>query len=145
MKKIELLAPAGDLHRAKVALMYGADAVYIGGKEFSLRARASNFTLENIEAIVEFAHKMNKKVYVTTNIIPHDEDLPNLENYLRALEKIQVDAIIASSLHIVKTAREVAPKLEVHLSTQASTTNSEAIKFWQELGVTRVVLLEKLH
>ncbi len=140
MKKIELLAPAGDLNRAKVALMYGADAVYIGGKEFSLRARASNFTLENIEAIVEFAHKMNKKVYVTTNIIPHDEDLPNLENYLRALEKIQVDAIIASSLHIVKTAREVAPKLEVHLSTQASTTNSEAIKFWQELGVTRVVL-----
>lgn len=144
MNKIELLAPAGDLGRAQIALMYGADAVYIGGKEFSLRARASNFTLENIEHIVKFAHKLNKKVYVTTNILPHDEDLPNLENYLKALEQIEVDAIIASSLFIVQTAARVAPKLEIHLSTQASTANSEALKFWQALGVKRVVLAREL-
>ena len=103
MRKVELLAPAGNLEKAKIALLYGADAVYVGGKQFSLRARASNFTIENLEELVKFADKMNKKVYVTTNIIPHDEDLNGLEEYLLQLEKIGVTAIITSSLHIIKT------------------------------------------
>jgi putative protease len=144
MKRPELLAPAGDLERAKIALMYGADAVYVGGKEFSLRARASNFTLENIKDLVEFAHGLGKKVYLTTNIVPHDEDLVHLEEYLKSLEDLGVDAVIASSLHIVKTALKVAPKLEVHLSTQASTANSASIAFWKELGVRRVVLAREV-
>lgn len=140
MRKVELLAPAGNLEKAKIALLYGADAVYVGGKQFSLRARASNFTIENLEELVKFADQMNKKVYVTTNIIPHDEDLNGLEEYLLQLEKIGVTAIITSSLHIIKTALRITPKLEVHLSTQMSTTNSSTIKFYQNLGVSRVVL-----
>lgn len=140
MHKVELLAPAGNLEKAKIALLYGADAVYVGGKQFSLRARASNFTIENLEELVKFADKMNKKVYVTTNIIPHDEDLNGLEEYLLQLEKIGVTAIITSSLHIIKTALRITPKLEVHLSTQMSTTNSKTIEFYQNLGVSRVVL-----
>ncbi len=140
MRKVELLAPAGNLEKAKIALLYGADAVYVGGKQFSLRARASNFTIENLEELVKFADKMNKKVYVTTNIIPHDEDLNGLEEYLLQLEKIGVTAIITSSLHIIKTALRITPKLEVHLSTQMSTTNSKTIEFYQNLGVSRVVL-----
>ena len=94
LKKVELLAPAGNLEKAKIALTYGADAVYVGGKQFSLRARASNFTIENLKELVLFAKKLNKKVYVTTNIIPHDEDLTGLEEYLLNLEQIGVNAII---------------------------------------------------
>lgn len=140
MRKVELLAPAGNLEKAKIALLYGADAVYVGGKQFSLRARASNFTIENLEELVKFADGMNKKVYVTTNIIPHDEDLNGLEEYLLQLEKIGVTAIITSSLHIIKTALRITSTLEVHLSTQMSTTNSKTIEFYQNLGVSRVVL-----
>lgn len=140
MNKIELLAPAGNLEKAKLALLYGADAVYVGGKQFSLRARASNFTNDDIEELCNFAHGLNKKVYVTMNIIPHDEDLENLEQYLLHLEKVGVNAIITSSLFIIKTAERVAPKLERHISTQMSITNSEAIKHWKLMGASRVVL-----
>lgn len=140
MRKVELLAPAGNLEKAKIALLYGADAVYVGGKQFSLRARASNFTIENLEELVKFAGELNKKVYVTTNIIPHDEDLEGLEEYLLNLESIGVTAIITSSLYIIKTALRIAPKLEVHLSTQMSTTNSSTISFYKDLGISRVVL-----
>ena len=144
MNKVELLAPAGNLEKAKIALMYGADAVYVGGKVFSLRARASNFSVSEIKELVDFAHKLNKKVYVTMNIIPHDTDFTGLEEYLIDLENAKVDAIIVSSLYIIKKAREIVPSLEVHLSTQKSTTNVPTIEYYQNFGVTRVVLAREV-
>lgn len=144
MNKVELLAPAGNLEKAKIALLYGSDAVYVGGKEFSLRARASNFTKEDLEELSRFAHNLGKKVYVTCNIIPHDEDFKGLEPYLTYLNQIGIDAIITSSLAIMVTAKKTTPKLEVHVSTQMSITNSKAIQFWQSIGVTRVVLAREV-
>ena len=139
MKKPELLAPAGDLEKLKIAITYGADAVFIGGKEFSLRARASNFSIDDIEEAVQFANSHNAKVYVTTNIIPHNENLDHLEDYLKKLERVGVHAIICADPFIIDTAIKKT-NLEVHLSTQQSVTNSEAIAFFAELGVKRVVL-----
>lgn len=144
MKKVELLAPAGSLDKAKIALMYGADAVYVGGKQFSLRARASNFELEDLKELSEFAHERNKKVYVTMNIIPHDEDLHGLDEYLKYLESIKIDAIITSSRYIMSRALEVAPNVERHLSTQMSTTNSLSIDYYKKIGVERVVLAREV-
>lgn len=140
MNKIELLAPAGDLNRLKIAVLYGADAVYIGGKQFSLRSRASNFDICDIEEGVKFAKAHGSRVHVTVNMIPHEEDLEGLEAYLKELERIGVTAIIAASPSIITTAKRVAPKLEVHLSTQHSSTNSKTIEFWKQQGVDRVVL-----
>ena len=139
MKKVELLAPAGDLERLKIALLYGADAVYIGGSIFSLRANAQNFTLEEIKEGVEFAHKLNKKVYVTVNIVMHNKELKHIEEYLKELEKLNIDAIIASDPAIINIAL-TKTSLHVHLSTQNCTTNKEAAKFWREKGVERIVL-----
>ena len=139
-KNIELLAPAGSLEKLKIAILYGANAVYIGGKKFSLRARANNFTLENIKEACEFAKEHGAKIFVTMNIIPHEEDFDGLEEYLRYLEDVGVSAIITSSMHIIETCLKVAPKLEVHLSTQLSATNSLACKYYQSIGVKRVVL-----
>ena len=139
MRKIELLAPAGDLEKLKVALVYGADAVFIGGREFSLRSKASNFTLEEIKEGVDFAHKLNKKVHVTCNIVMHNNDVEPLKEYLIALDKIGVDAIITSSLHMVKLAKEYT-SLEVHISTQQSILNTEAVNSFKSLGADRVVL-----
>ncbi|MBP3504430.1 MAG: U32 family peptidase [Bacilli bacterium] len=140
MNKIELLAPAGNLEKAKIALLYGADAVYVGGKSFSLRARASNFTISDILDLCNFAHGINKKVYVTMNIIPHDEDLNDLEKYLKDLDSCGVDAIITSSLFIIKTCENIAPRIERHVSTQMSITNSNTINHWKQMNVSRVVL-----
>ena len=136
---IELLAPAGNLEKLKIAILYGADAVFIGGKEFSLRSRASNFTLSDIKEGCEFAHKHNAKVHVTTNILPHNDNLEGLKEYLINLEKCGVDAIICASLYIMTTALKYT-NLEVHVSTQDSIANSEAIKFYEKLGAKRVVL-----
>ncbi|MCI6716429.1 MAG: U32 family peptidase [Bacilli bacterium] len=144
MKKVELLAPAGNLEKAKIALLYGADAVYVGGKEFSLRARASNFTREDLKDLSEFAHNLNKKMYVTCNIIPHNEDFAGLDDYLKFLSEIGVDAIITSSLGLIQKAKVIAPNVEIHISTQTSITNSKAIKFWQTVGATRVVLAREV-
>lgn len=144
MKKVELLAPAGNLEKAKIALLYGADAVYVGGKEFSLRARASNFTRDDLKELSKFAHNLNKKMYVTCNIIPHNEDFEGLENYLKFLSEIGVDAIITSSLGLIQKAKVIAPNVEIHISTQTSITNSKAIKFWQTVGATRVVLAREV-
>ena len=135
----ELLAPAGDLERLKIALKYGADAVYIGGPLLNLRANAINFTMDEIKEGVQFAHSLNKKVYVTVNIVLHNEELEELDKYLKNLEECNVDAIIVSDPAIVKEALEKT-NLEVHLSTQASTLNIEACKFWKEQGVSRIVL-----
>lgn len=144
MSKIELLAPAGNLEKAKIALLYGADAVYVGGKSFSLRARASNFSIQDIEKLCEFAHKRNKKVYVTANIIPHDEDMKEIDSYLFALKNAKVDAIITSSLTILTKARELVPTIERHVSTQMSITNHYAIDFYKDLGCSRVVLAREV-
>ena len=139
-KTIELLAPAGDLARLKTAVRYGADAVYLGGKRFSLRSRASNFELEDIAEGVRFAREYGAHVHVTVNIIPHEDDFDGLDEYLRQLESIGVHAVIVASLTIVRRVKTVAPKLEVHLSTQMSSTNSQAVRFYQRLGADRVVL-----
>ena len=139
MKKIELLAPAGDLDRLKLALLYGADAVYIGGKEMSLRSHASNFTIEDIKEGVEFAHKLNKKVYITCNMVMHNDDKQNALNYLKELKKCKVDGIITSSLDLINLNNKFVGN-EMHISTQLSTLNLEAIKFYQKYNVTRVVL-----
>lgn len=137
---IELLAPAGDLEKLKFALHYGADAVYIGGQNFSLRANAKNFSLEDIEKGVRYAHELGKKVYVTVNIIFHNEDANHLEEYLKKLENIGVDAIIVSDLYVVKLVQKLALSLEVHLSTQASVLNEKSALFYKKLGVKRIVL-----
>src|SRR5690606_8109770 len=126
---IELLAPAGDLEKLKIAILYGADAVFIGGTEFSLRARASNFTLSDIKEGCEFAHQFNKKVYVTTNIIPHHEDMSGLLDYLKGLEEAGVDAIISASPYIIDTALKQT-NLEVHISTQQSAMNINTVNYW---------------
>lgn len=144
MNKVELLAPCGSLEKLKIAVLYGADAVYIGGKKFSLRARASNFSMEDIKEGTAFAHKHNAKVFVTMNIVPHDEDFDGLEEYLKELESFKVDAIIVSSLYIASVAKRIAPLLEVHLSTQASTLNHLAVDAYKKLGFDRVVLGREL-
>lgn len=137
---IELLAPAGDLEKLKYAFHYGADAVYIGGKNFSLRANAKNFSLEEIALGVSYAHERQKKVYVTVNIVLHNEDAEGLEEYLTRLSEIDVDAVIVSDIYIVKLIQEKKIPLEVHLSTQASVLNKYAADFYKNLGVKRIVL-----
>ena len=139
MKKVELLAPAGNLEKLKVALTYGADAVFIGGKEFSLRSKASNFSFEEIKEGCEFAHRLGKKIHVTCNIVMHNNDVNHLEEYLINLEKAGVDAIITSSLFMVKLCKKLT-NMEVHISTQQSIMNQEAINFWMSQGADRVVL-----
>jgi putative protease len=143
MKKPELLSPAGDLEKLKIAIIYGADAVYIGGKKFSLRSRASNFDIPDIKEACDFAHQYNRKVFVTTNIIPHNDNLNGLKEYLMELEGAGVDAIICASPVIIDTAKQYT-SLEVHISTQLSTTNAETANFWFEEGAKRVVLAREL-
>lgn len=138
MSKIELLAPAGDLERLKLALFYGADAVYIGGA-FNLRANADNFSLSDIKEGVEYAHKFGKKVYVTVNIAMHNKEVKEVLLYLKDLDKIGVDAIIVSDPAVIKMALNNT-NLTIHLSTQASTLNKEAALFWKNEGVSRIVL-----
>ncbi len=142
--KVELLAPAGDLERLKVAIEYGADAIYIGGKQFSLRARASNFSLEDIKEAVEYAHQRNRKVFVTVNMIPHNSDFEGLKEYLQQLDEINVDAIICASAAILTMAKELNLKMEVHISTQQTTTNSVAISYWQNKKADRIVLAREV-
>jgi len=141
---IELLAPAKDLAKAKIAIMYGADAVYVGGKYFSLRSRASNFSLDDLISLVKFAKPYGAKVYVTVNIIFHDEDFYGVEEYLEALEEIGVNGIIVSSLAILTIAKKVAPKLECRISTQLSVCNSEAVEQLSLYNADMVVLAREL-
>ena len=140
MNKIELLAPAGDLERLKVAFSYGADAVYIGGSKYSLRANAKNFTLDEIKEALLYAHNLNKKVYVAVNIIFHDADTKELDEYLKALSDLKVDAIIASDILVVERINFLKLPLEIHISTQASNLNYESVKFWQNLNAKRIVM-----
>lgn len=143
-KKIELLSPAGDLERLKIALLYGADAVYIGGREYSLRANATNFSIEEIKEACSFAHKLGKKVYQTVNIVFHNEDIAGIYDYLKEAVDAGIDAFIVSDPFIISYIRKNFPQVEVHVSTQNSTTNIETVKFFQKEGVARVVPAREL-
>ena len=137
--KPELLAPAGDLERLKIALLYGADAVYIGGPFLGLRANAINFTFDEIKEGCEFAHKLGKKVHVTVNIVLHNQEIKVVEEYLKKIEECGADAVIISDPAIIEITLKIT-KMDIHLSTQASTLNYETCKFWNNLGVKRIVL-----
>ena len=140
VKKPELLAPAGSLEKLKIAIRYGADAVFIGGQEFGLRSNAQNFSLDDIREGVEFARQFGAKIYVTTNIIAHNENIEGLEDYLMALGEIDIAGIIVADPLVIEACKRVAPKIELHLSTQQSTMNHLAVKFWENEGLHRVVL-----
>ena len=140
MKRIELLSPAGDLERLKVTLLYGADAVYIGGQQYSLRANANNFSIDEIREGCEFAHKLGKKVHLTLNIVFHNEDMDGVEEYIKDVVDAGIDAFIVSDPFIISYIKKNYPNVQVHLSTQNSTSNYEAIKFFESEGVDRVVL-----
>ena len=144
MKKIELLAPAGNFSKLKTAVYYGADAVYLGGKSFSLRAFSDNFTDEELIEAVKFAHVKNVKIYVTVNIFARNSDFEKAVDYFRFLEKIGVDAVLITDVGLISLCKAVAPKLKIHLSTQANTLNKYAVKFWGEQGLERVVLAREL-
>ncbi len=141
---VELLAPAGNFEKLKTALYFGADAVYLGGKHFSLRTFADNFTDEELREATHFAHSMQKKVYTAVNIYARNADFSLLKDYFESLEQTGVDGVIVSDPGIVYFVKKVAPKLCIHLSTQANTTNKYAVKFWSEQGVSRVVLAREL-
>ena len=143
-KKIELLAPAGDLEKLKICVLYGANAVYIGGKAFSLRSASNNFTEEEMNEGVEFAHSRNCKVYIACNVYPNDSDKEEIDKYLLSLDKIGVDAIIVSSLYMMQRAKELGCKFELHVSTQESSANNLSIDFFKDVGATRVVLAREL-
>lgn len=139
-KRVEILAPAGDLEKLKFAVLYGANAVFVGGKNFSLRAKASNFTIQDLEQGAKFCHEHGAKLYVTVNVYPHDEILKQIDDYLLDLDKINIDAIIVSSPYIVQRAKTLGCNFECHISTQVTTNNSQAIKYYEEMGCERVVL-----
>lgn len=144
MNKPEILAPAGNLEKLKTAILFGADAVYLGGSKLNLRAFADNFSDEELKEGIEFAHSRGKRVYVTINVFPHNEDLEGLEEYLIQLQNLNVDAILVSDPGIIMTAREVVPNLEIHLSTQANNVNWKSGLFWHKQGVKRIVLAREL-
>ena len=143
-KNPELLAPAGTMEKLQMALAYGADAAYLGGAQFGLRAFGGNFTNEEIRAAVNLAHGVGKKIYVTVNVFPHNEDLVSLPDYLRFLADVEVDAVLVADLGVFMLARKVAPQLPVHISTQANNVNWRTVRAWQELGAERVVLAREL-
>lgn len=142
--KAELLAPAGSLEKLKMAVVYGADAVYLGGEAFGLRAYADNFTIDDLKDGVKFAHERGKKVYITMNIFPHNEDLLEMPEYIKEVERIGVDAIILSDPGVLSLVKETAPDMEIHLSTQANNTNWMSANFWHKQGVKRIVLAREL-
>jgi U32 family peptidase len=144
MTKPELLAPAGNLEKLKTAINFGADAVYLGGNKLNLRAFANNFENDELYEGIKYAHDRGKKVYVTLNVFPHNEDLDGLEEYLKELYELNVDAVIVSDPGIIMTAREVVPELELHLSTQANNVNWKSAQFWHKQGIKRIVLAREL-
>lgn len=144
VKKPELLAPAGNLEKLKIAVHYGADAVFIGGQEYGLRSNADNFTLEEIKEGVDFAKKYGAKIYVTTNIFAHNENIDGLEEYLSGLRDAGIAGIIVADPLIIETCKRIAPEIELHLSTQQSVTNWKTVQFWKEQGINRVVLAREL-
>ena len=144
MKKIELLSPAGDLERLKVTLLYGADACYIGGYKYGLRANAVNFSIDEIKEACKFAHNLGKKVYLTMNMVFHNEDYEEVKDYIKEVVESGIDAFILSELNLVKYIKENYPNVEVHISTQNTNTNYLSVKFLKSLGVDRVVLAREV-
>lgn len=144
MKKIELLAPAGDLEKLKIAVLYGADAVYLGGTNFGLRAKAKNFDYDQMKEGVEFAHANDVKVYVTCNIFAHNEDFEEMADYFKELEELKVDAILVADPGVFALARKTVPNMPIHISTQANNTNYMSALFWKNLGATRIVMAREL-
>ena len=144
IKKPELLAPAGNLEKLKMAVLYGADAVYLGGKSFGLRAFGGNFSREELKEAMDFAHARGKKVYVTVNIFPHNGDLEGLPDYLQYLQSIQADALLVADLGVFMMCRKLIPDMELHISTQANNTNWASVNAWKELGASRVVLAREM-
>lgn len=141
---MEILSPAGNMEKLKTAIYFGADAVYVAGKKFGLRAFAGNFDENELKEAVDFVHSNGKKIYVTVNIVAHNSDFDGLDEYLKFLEKIGVDAIIVSDIGIIRLAKQVAPKLEIHVSTQANVTNKYVAKFYADLGAKRIVIAREL-
>ncbi len=144
MRRPELLIPAGSLENLKIAVKYGADAVYIGGEVFSLRAKAKNFTMEQMREGIEFAHKYGVKVYITANIIPHNSDIEIARNYFKEIKDLNADAIIVADPGVLMLVKEYLPEMEIHLSTQANNTNYASMNFWHSLGVKRIVAAREM-
>ncbi|WP_334308035.1 U32 family peptidase [Anaerotignum propionicum] len=144
MNKPELLAPAGDLEKLKIAVLYGADAVYIGGEAYGLRAKAKNFGLDTMAEGIRFAHDHGAKVYITANIFAHNADFEGMAEYFKAVEKIGADALIISDLGVFSVAKEAVPNMEIHVSTQANNTNYMSASMWYKLGAKRVVIAREL-
>lgn len=144
MKKPELLAPAGSLEKLKTAFIYGADAVYIGGEEFSLRVAAENFTIGEMAEGVKYAHERGKKVYLTANIIPHNKDIDEYAEFIKSAYEIGIDAVLVSDLGMFAITKEVCPDLEIHISTQANNVNYKSAKMWHEMGAKRVVVAREM-
>ena len=140
MKKPELLAPGGSLEKLKTAIDYGADAVYIGGESFSLRVAAENFSFEDMKEGIEYAHARGKKVYLTANIIPHNDDLDDVRNYITEIRPLGFDGVLIADLGLFGIMREIAPEIPIHISTQANNTNYQSALMWHKLGAARVVL-----
>lgn len=144
MRNIELLAPANNIETLKIACIFGADAVYIGGANFGLRAAAKNFTDEELKEAINYAHSLNKKVFITINIYANNSDIDGIKDYLNNLNNIKPDAVIISDLGVFKLAKNILKDIELHISTQANTTNYEAFNFYYELGASRVVAAREL-
>lgn len=143
-KRIELLAPAGDMERLKINLLYGADAVYMGGQQYSLRANATNFSIEEIKEACDFAHKLNKKVYLTLNIVFHNEDMDGVEEYIKDVVDAGIDAFIVSDPFIISHIKDIYPNVEAHLSTQNGACNYKSVEYFKNEGINRVVLAREL-
>lgn len=141
---MELLAPVGDKNKLKLAIHYGADAVYLASKRFGLRTFAGNFDYEELKWAVEYTHSFNRKIYITVNIMPHDKDLEGLDEYIKILNNLKVDAVIVSDLGVMRVIKRVAPNLPIHVSTQANVVNSETANFYAEMGATRIILAREL-
>ena len=143
-KRPELLIPASSLEVLKTAVMFGADAVYIGGEAFGLRAKAKNFSMEDMKKGVEFAHAHGVKVHVTVNILAHNDDLPGVEEYLKELKEVGPDALIIADPGVFELAKEICPEIQRHVSTQANNTNYATYQFWWKQGASRVVSAREL-
>jgi len=144
MKKVELLAPAGDLEKLKMAVLYGADAVYLAGEEFGLRTASANFTFEEMKEGIDYVHEKGKKAYLTMNIIPHNDDMINAPKFIEKAAKLGIDAVIVSDPGMFTVIKKTVPNINIHISTQANITNIETVKFWHSLGASRVVLAREL-
>ena len=144
MKRPEILSPAGNFEKMKAAILYGADAVYLAGTVFGMRAAADNFTLDELKEAVEYAHERGVKVYLTVNVMPRENQYPALEEYFTALKNINIDALIIADIGVLMLAKRMLPEKELHISTQANTVSAATCKAWYDLGAKRVVLSREL-